>query len=478
MIEKEERTTLFRTFRDIYKRVLGFEEGADIPDTIASIKRDISFRGHVGWILVFSILICSIGLNTNSPAVVIGAMLISPLMGPILGVGLAVGTQDYETLNKSLKNWGIAVGLSLITATIYFLVTPLNIASPEILARTKPTFLDVMVALFGGFAGIIASSRKEKSNVVPGVAIATALMPPLCSAGFGLSQLRFDIFLGALYLFFINSVFISLSTFLVVRYLKFPVVQYLDATKLRRYRIALVTFIIIVILPSTIIFYNVIQETRWQVAAERYVQGIGKIEGSELLDQRFEFHDTASYIHLYYFGKAIAPREQRLLEASLPMFGRRIPWLAPTKATRLEIHQSVGTDSLALEQRLSELNQNLRLGIVEELYERNEAQLADKDQQIALLEAELRKWTPRDTLRYVQVAREIQYQFPEVERYSYGRTIETHVEQDSVYKDTIPVFLLHFREDIRQRERQDITGRMAQWLRVRFNSDKIRAVEY
>ena len=134
MIEKEERTTLFKTLRAIYKRVLGFEDGADIPDTIASIKKDISFRGHVAWILIFSILICSIGLNTNSPAVLIGAMLISPLMGPILGVGLAVGTQDYETLNKSLKNWGIAVSLSLITATIYFLVTPLNIAQPEILA--------------------------------------------------------------------------------------------------------------------------------------------------------------------------------------------------------------------------------------------------------------------------------------------------------------------------------------------------------
>ena len=474
MIEKEERVTLFTTLKNIYDRILGFEEGADIPATIETIKKDISFRGHVGWILVFSILICSIGLNTNSPAVIIGAMLISPLMGPILGVGLAVGTQDYETLNKSLKNWGIAVGLSLITAVLYFWLTPLDVEQPEILARTKPTLLDVMVALFGGFAGIIAGSRKEKSNVVPGVAIATALMPPLCSAGYGLATLKMDIFLGAIYLFFINSVFISLSTFLVVRYLKFPVVQYLDASKLRRYRIAIITFLILVILPSAYIFWNVIQETRWSIAAERFVREKTHLDGSELLNHRILYHDTASYIHLYYFGQSIEARERRLLESALPHYDR----LPPTRETRLVIHHSSGTDSLALEERLTEFNQNLRLGIVEELYQKNEAIILDKERQIAELQEELRKWTPRDTMEYERVARELQYHFPDVDRYSFGRSVETTMQDSAIVKDTIPIFLIRFTEGTRQAQRKSDLEKIQEWLRVRFTSEAIRALEY
>jgi uncharacterized hydrophobic protein (TIGR00271 family) len=192
----------------LYNHIFGFEEGTDILSTIEGIKRDIVFRGHTAWILIFSILIASIGLNVNSTAVIIGAMLISPLMGPILGVGLSIGIFDFNTFVKSLKNFGIAILISLITSTLYFIITPLDIEQSEILARTKPTLLDVLVALFGGFAGIIAGSRKEKSNVIPGVAIATALMPPLCTAGYGLANLKFDYFLGAFYLF-LSTLFLS-----------------------------------------------------------------------------------------------------------------------------------------------------------------------------------------------------------------------------------------------------------------------------
>ncbi|WP_346860462.1 DUF389 domain-containing protein [uncultured Draconibacterium sp.] len=213
---------LIVAIRRFLRSVLSINDGTDIPATIEGIKRDIGFRGPTAWILIFSIFIASIGLNINSTAVIIGAMLISPLMGPILGIGLSIGTNDFETLVRSLKNLGIAVSIALFTSTLYFIITPLTIEQSELLARTKPTILDVMVALFGGFAGILAGSRKEKTNVIPGVAIATALMPPLCTAGYGLATLKLSYFFGAFYLFFINSVFISLATFLVVRYLKFP----------------------------------------------------------------------------------------------------------------------------------------------------------------------------------------------------------------------------------------------------------------
>lgn len=196
---------LQRIWNDI-SNTLNIRKGADISGTIEGIKKDIDFRGPNVYILICSIIIASIGLNVNSAPAIIGAMLISPLMGPILGMGLSIGTYDWSTLKRSLHSLGIAIFVSLLTSFIYFQISPLQEIQQELLARTRPTILDVFIALFGGFAGIIAGSRKEKTNVIPGVAIATALMPPLCTAGFGLATGNYSFFLGALYLFFINSV--------------------------------------------------------------------------------------------------------------------------------------------------------------------------------------------------------------------------------------------------------------------------------
>ena len=194
----------------------------DCQSTIMAIEKGVDFRGINVWTLVFAIFIASIGLNVNSTAVIIGAMLISPLMGPIMGLGLSVGINDFTLLKKSLRNMIIAVVISIVTSTIYFYISPLNDAQSELLSRTTPTIYDVLIALFGGFAGIVAGSSKEKGTVIPGVAIATALMPPLCTAGFGIATGHLYYFVGAAYLFFINAVMISLSTFLFVRFLKFP----------------------------------------------------------------------------------------------------------------------------------------------------------------------------------------------------------------------------------------------------------------
>lgn len=478
-MEDREKRTLLAALGRMYNRILGFEEGADIPATIEGIKRDISFRGHTAWILIFSILICSIGLNTNSPAVIIGAMLISPLMGPILGVGLAVGTQDFETLTKSLKNIGIAVGLGLLTTTLYFMATPLDIEQSELLARTKPTVLDVLIGLFGGFAGIIAGSRKEKTNVVPGVAIATALMPPLCTAGYGLATLNMSYFLGAFYLFFINSVFISLATFIVVRYLKFPLVQYVDSKRLRRYRIMLISFLIITIIPSTIIFYSVMQEARFSVAAEAFVREQGVVPGSELLNHKLEYRDSASTIHLYYIGQPVDEQRIAFLRSSLANYGLTGQGIIPiTKNTLLEIHQTSGTDSLALEQRLNEFNQSLRLNIVEDLYDRNEATLRTKDEQIAYLESEVRRLQPANELEYVQLGKELKYNFPMIEKYSYANSIETFVSGDTIRQDTIPIFLLRFEKSLRNNRVQEELVNAAEFLRVRLGDPDIQTIEY
>ena len=198
------------------------EDTAQRDEVVASISKGVEFRGVNLWVLIFAAMVASLGLNVNSAAVIIGAMLISPIMGPIMGVGLSLGINDFDLLKKSLRNFALMFIVAIVTATAYFFISPLSSNSSELLARTTPTTYDLLIAFFGGLAGMVAQTRQDRtSTVIPGVAIATALMPPLCTAGFGLAtgQLRF--FLGAFYLFFINSVFIALATYLVVRFLKY-----------------------------------------------------------------------------------------------------------------------------------------------------------------------------------------------------------------------------------------------------------------
>lgn len=464
--------------RRIVTSVLSIREGSDIESTVQGIKRDIAFRGPTAWILILAVFIASIGLNVNSTAVIIGAMLISPLMGPILGIGLAVGTNDMETLERSLKNLGIAVSIALITSTLYFLVTPLNIEQTELIARTKPTILDVLVALFGGFAGAIAGSRKEKTNVIPGVAIATALMPPLCTAGYGLATLKMEFFLGAFYLFFINSVFISLSTFIVVKYLRIPVVSFIDEGKLKRYQMMLVTFLIITVTPSVIIFYYVIQETRWKVQAENFVKERCQLEGSELINSRITFSDTVSVIDLYYIGDEIDENEQVQLAGFLDFY--KISGSEPfpsTQKTEIRIHQETG-NSADFEKMMSDMNTSIRTKVLEDIYTKNEQLIKDKDMKIRLLEQQIMNLSRKDTIPFRQLHKELAFHFKDIDRFSYGKAIEV-VRRDSltVY-DTIPTYMLNFKSGIPLARRRQQKEEIEEWLKVRMTDNKIRAIEY
>jgi len=210
------------------------DDKATEDDVIDNIKKGIEFKGTNLWTLIFAVFIASIGLNVNSTAVIIGAMLISPLMGPIMGIGLGAGIFDFELIKKAIKNLLIATFIGLVASFFYFLISPLQFAQSELLARTSPTIWDVLIAFFGGLAGIVASSRKKYNNVIPGVAIATALMPPLCTAGYGLATAQWSYFFGASYLYVINSVFISISTFLIVRFLKFKPTTYVNPITARK----------------------------------------------------------------------------------------------------------------------------------------------------------------------------------------------------------------------------------------------------
>ncbi|MGL5771494.1 MAG: TIGR00341 family protein, partial [Bacteroidales bacterium] len=254
-------------------------------DTIESIKKGVEFKGVNLWILIFAIFIASLGLNTNSTAVIIGAMLISPLMGPIMGVGLGLGINDLELVNKSLKNLGIATVFSILTAAIYFFITPLNEARSELLARTQPTIYDVMIAFFGGMAGIVAGSAKEKGNVIPGVAIATALMPPLCTAGYGLGTGQWTFFLGAFYLYFINSVFISLATYLGVQIMHFPKKEFMNPDRAKRVSRVVTTTVILTIIPSIWISYNMIGQSIFERNAENFIRQELSFEGTQIVNK-------------------------------------------------------------------------------------------------------------------------------------------------------------------------------------------------
>ena len=278
---------------------------ADPASTIAGIKKDIEFKGFNLWILVFSIFIASIGLNVDSTAVVIGAMLISPLMGPIMGFGLGIGINDLSVVRKSLLNLGVAAGIAILTSALYFLISPIDEASNELFARTNPTFLDVLVAIFGGLTGVLAGSRKEKNNVIPGVAIATALMPPLCTAGFGLASGQWDYFFGAFYLFLINAILIATATTLVVRYLRFPVTAVVDPAKERKYKRIFTIGLMALIVPSGWIFYKTVSQTVTSSQIQSYLTEHAKFPGTEIVKSDITWPDGTPVVNLVLLGEHV-----------------------------------------------------------------------------------------------------------------------------------------------------------------------------
>lgn len=281
-----------------------FPDKENEKDVIERVSKDASFRGANLWILIFAIFLASLGLNVNSTAVIIGAMLISPLMGPIVGMGLAMGIQDFELLKRSAKNYFITTIISVLTAMVYFLISPLSQAQSELLARTSPTLFDVLIALFGGAAGVVAMSTKGKGNVIPGVAIATALMPPLCTAGFGLATGNAQYFFGAFYLFFINSVFIALATYLGARLMKF---EHKIVTDKERHKVVsrwILAIIIVTMTPATIMTINIINKSIFDRNVQNFINHEIKQSGTKILSYDISKQDTT--IRIIAVGKEIS----------------------------------------------------------------------------------------------------------------------------------------------------------------------------
>lgn len=270
---KKDAQGLFSSISNFLSELLDFRDDTDRDETIAAIKADIPFKGATAWILVCSIMVASVGLNANSTAVVIGAMLISPLMGPILGVGLSIAINDIDTLKKSLINLATMIVLSLLTAFLFFWLFPLSEDTSELMGRTRPDIRDVLIAFFGGLALIIARTKRGTiASVIFGVAIATALMPPLCTAGYGLAKGNWEYFGGAMYLFSINTIFIALATFLVLKLLRFPMLRYANSKKRKRIARLASLIAVIVMIPAFWTFLTVLQESKYERDYKNYVE--------------------------------------------------------------------------------------------------------------------------------------------------------------------------------------------------------------
>lgn len=308
------------TMNDFFSKILhltNLESELDDYDKIhETIEKDLIFKGTNLWILAFAIIVASVGLNMNSTAVIIGAMLISPLMGPINGMGYSIATYNLPLFQKSLKNFSFAVIASLLASTGYFLISPISTAHSELLARTSPTIYDVLIALFGGLAGIVAISSKQKGNVIPGVAIATALMPPLCTAGYGLATMQITYFSGAFYLFTINAVFIAISSVVISQILKFPIRTLVDPVQKKRVDRWISVVIMLVLIPSIYFGYNLVQKEKFNENATKYINSIRLFENNYLLDK--EINADKKSINLIYGGVQLTDDQKgRIREKAL-----------------------------------------------------------------------------------------------------------------------------------------------------------------
>jgi uncharacterized hydrophobic protein (TIGR00271 family) len=394
------------------RNVLSLRADTDIPRTTDRVRADADLTSANVWALAFAILIASVGLNVNSTAVIIGAMLISPLMGPIVGIGFALATDDVALLRGSARNLLIATIVALAASTVYFAISPLSDAQSELLARTRPTLYDVVIALFGGAAGIVAASRKAGGgNVVPGVAIATALMPPLCTAGFGLAHLDFWFFAGAMHLFLINALFIALATLLFVRGLRFPRLAQTNVARTRRTHALIAAVTLALVVPSFYTGYHVVQETRFLRAARRFVNE--QIRGADrtVLNVDLRYDRDSSTIAATLLGRPLPTGTLDTLRARLPAYG--------LAHAQLHLRQPLTQGST-----LDALGEQLRQRLSKDFAPRSAAD--DDRRTLTALAAELREANARD-LPTASILREVAAFAPTIQTLSIG-FVESHAD--------------------------------------------------
>lgn len=413
----------------------------DKNKTLDSVKENISFTGANLWILACAIIVASVGLNVNSTAVIIGAMLISPLMGPIVGSGFALGIYDFDLLRKSLRNLLVATIVGLVVSTFYFYISPFKEAQSELLGRTSPNIYDVLIAFFGGLVGVIAVTRVEKGNPIPGVAIATALMPPLCTAGYGLAIGNFRYFFGSLFLYTINCVFICIATYTIVKYLKYPAKE-LDVKYKKQVKYGITGIILLMLIPSAYFAYTLYNQQKYAQSVNTFIEDVFVKKGYTIIFKKTNYNSDPKTIELAFLSEKFSPLEIQTLEDKLSNFG-----LANTKL----IVKQDSTDNI----------QNLKNDILNEV-KGKDLILDEKDKKIESLEAEIAK----NTFDNKQILKEAEAFFPGINSVS----VANHTfynESDSSYIKT--VFIYNAEKDLAN----DDKIKLENWLRQRLSVDSL-----
>lgn len=451
-------------FDEILKEIKGWlrkmfsmgDDKAPGHDVISAIEAGVDFKGAKLWILVLAIFVASLGLNTNSAAVIIGAMLISPLMGPIIGMGLGVGINDFTLFKRAAKNYLIATLFSVATATLYFLITPFDEVQSELLARTSPTIYDVGIALCGGLAGIIAlSSRSQRTgNVIPGVAIATALMPPLCTVGFGLGTGNLLYALGALYLYFINTIFISLATFVGVAFvMRYPKKQFVDKANERRVK-RIITFIcIITIIPSLFITFKIFQETVFVDRCQEFCRKAVKAKDANLISSDFDYKNKA--IHLVFIGNEVDSLEIEYMSSLLPEYG-----LGDVK---LDVVQGAKNfDIESIRGLIHSEKDDVMLA---------KRQLAEREQRLKEVGDSLNNYTNSGNLSKTLMP-ELLSLFPGISSVYTGTGVQTFKGDSLIADSTVCMVYVVFNGDISHEEE----NRMKLWLKTRLHRGDVEVI--
>ena len=435
------------------KSLIHIADEIDYENASASIRKNIAFRGTNVYILACAIIIASVGLNVNSIPVIIGAMLVSPVMGPILGFGLGLGTRDNLLVKNSMKNFGVMVVISIVASALFFLLSPLSLAHPsELLARTNPTIYDVLIALFGGLAGIIETSRKDKGTVISGVAIATALMPPLCTVGYGISIWKGQVIFGALYLFLINSIFIALATFAAVKYFGFPVVENTDESHRRLPKHWMAIILIIVIVPSIISAISVIRENNFTIHAERLVAENKNLGKCFIYDHKATYSRKAPKLELFLAGESLTDEAKKQFYNSAEEYG--------ITRSQIVFHE----DATIMKQDLSETE------IMKGFFEHSDQQIKALNDSIMKLDKQLSDFKGKE-LPVEAVSKELFAQYPDIQSLSLSRGAIMNAGSPAETEQIVAILTIDKPMDA------ELHARIERWLKARLNNENVVVVE-
>lgn len=437
---------IFQKIAGHVRETINIDNHIDTDAAEQAIRGNIEFRGPNAWILAVAIIIASVGLNINSIPVIIGAMLISPLMGPIFGLGLGLGINDINLMKQSGKNLVIMVSISVLVSLLYFVITPLSLSNPtELLARTRPTIFDVMIALLGGFAGIFEQCRKEKGTVFSGVAIATALMPPLCTAGYGLATGNFGSFLGALYLFCINCLFITMATYFIVRYFHFKKTEYADhGFGLRTQRITTL-LIIVFLIPSVWSAVILVKQNNFEMKATDFVETHRSIGNSIIYDYKID-HQDGSVLKVFLTGETLSESSRSNLYAYAKEHG-------------------IKEEQIMIKEYITQTSQD-NGDVFKGIYERLDTRIEQYEMTIEQLTSEL-KAAKKEELPYMQIANEISVSYPHINHIYIGQG--NHICIDSL--TTSPCMIIKIMADSLMSESS--LAQFEKWIKVRLQTENI-----